>query len=173
MLVKCEYCGKEFDKPVRRVNESIKNGWHIYCSLECKGKASRKKVECTCANCGKKIEKYQSALDDSKTGNVFCSKSCACSYNNEHFRTKENNPNWRGGKYGNRQHAKIAYRNYVPECAICGETDKYMLEVHHIDFNHSNNELDNLIILCANHHLKLHRGGLVITDEIKSKRKLK
>ena len=36
--------------------------------------------------------------------------------------------------------------------------------------NHKNNETDNLIILCANHHAKVHRGGLEITQEIKDKR---
>ena len=131
------------------------------------------KVKTQCAKCGKEIYKSLYEIKNSKTGNVFCSKSCACSYNNTHFRTQENHPNWKGGKVGSKEHMILAYRNYIPECAVCGENDRDMLEVHHIDFNHSNNELDNLIILCANHHLKLHRGGLVITDEIKTKRKLK
>ena len=131
------------------------------------------KVKTQCAKCGKEIYKSLREIKNSKTGNVFCSKSCACSYNNTHFRTKENNPNWKGGKVGSKEHMTIAYRNYIPECAVCGENDKDMLEVHHIDGNHSNNELDNLIILCANHHLKIHRGGLIIDDKIKSKRKLK
>ena len=46
-----------------------------------------------------------------------------------------------------------------------------ILEVHHIDGNRDNNILDNLIILCANHHSKVHRGSIEITDEIKQKRK--
>ena len=30
------------------------------------------------------------------------------------------------------------------------------LELHHIDFNHHNNELSNLQILCSNCHMQLH-----------------
>lgn len=46
-----------------------------------------------------------------------------------------------------------------------------MLDVHHIDCDRENNNCDNLIILCANHHAKVHRGNLFITDEIKQQRK--
>ena len=30
------------------------------------------------------------------------------------------------------------------------------LELHHIDFNHYNNSLDNLQILCSNCHMQVH-----------------
>ena len=65
----------------------------------------------------------------------------------------------------------MAYRSYIHECVICGCDDEDMLDVHHIDCNRENNECDNLIILCANHHAKVHRGNLIITEEIKQKRK--
>jgi hypothetical protein len=32
MIIKCDYCGKEFDKPTNKVNESLKKGWKMYCS---------------------------------------------------------------------------------------------------------------------------------------------
>ena len=170
MLVKCDYCGKEFDKEPRRVNESKKNGWKLYCSEECKKLGRTTKVICHCAQCGKEIEKLPSQIKNSKNGNVFCSKSCAASYNNSHFRCGENNPNWKGSD--STKYALIAYRTYKPICAICGCEDVDMLEVHHIDENHDNNDIDNLIILCANHHSKVHRGGLVISQEIKDKREI-
>ena len=50
---------------------------------------------------------------------------------------------------------------------------KNLIEVHHIDRDRTNNAPDNLIVLCANHHTKLHRGGLEITEEIKSNRQFK
>jgi len=34
------------------------------------------------------------------------------------------------------------------------------LEIHHIDGNLSNNSLDNLIVLCANHHIKAQMGEI-------------
>jgi hypothetical protein len=38
--------------------------------------------------------------------------------------------------------------NYL--CAICGKPNPH---IHHIDGNHSNNEVENLLPLCPNHHL--------------------
>lgn len=172
MVVKCEYCGKEFEKPTNKVNESLKNGWKLFCSDECHKKSKTKKIKCNCANCGKELFKTPAELKRSKTGNVFCNRSCACSYNNSHFRSGENNPNWKGGKFNGSEHCKIAYRNYKSFCAVCNCNDPDVLEVHHIDLNHKNNDLNNLIILCANHHSKVHRGNLKITKEIKNNRQL-
>lgn len=170
MIIKCDFCGREFEKPVNKVNESRKKGWKLYCSPECRNKA--KKIRCTCSYCGKELWKTPSEIARSKTGNTFCNKSCACSYNNSHFRTKENNPNWKGGKAGSRIYTILAYRTYKSKCSICGCDDKDILEVHHIDMNRRNNDIDNLIILCANHHAKVHRGKLEITQEIKNNREL-
>lgn len=46
------------------------------------------------------------------------------------------------------------------KCEICG-LDEWMgkpipLELHHKDFNHWNNEIDNLQILCSNCHMQAH-----------------
>ena len=121
MIIKCDYCGKEFDKPTNKVNESLKKGWKMYCSQECRSKS--KKIKCTCANCGKELLKTPSEIAKSKTGNVFCDKSC--SYNNSHFRTRENNPNWKGGRVGNNTHIIAAYRTYIKECTICTRSTSY------------------------------------------------
>ena len=169
MLIKCDYCGKEFERPTNRVNEFIKNGWKQYCSDECRSLS--KKIKCTCAHCGKELWKTPSEIKRSKTGNVFCNRSCAASFNNSKFRTGKNNPNYKEGE-GTR-YTTIAYRTYALICTICGCNDPQMLEVHHIDRDRTNNAPDNLIVLCANHHTKLHRGGLEITEEIKSNRQFK
>lgn len=41
-------------------------------------------------------------------------------------------------------------------CGICGEKDIRCIQIHHVDKNRKNNEIDNLLICCANCHLKLH-----------------
>lgn len=173
MIIKCDFCGKEFERDERYFKFSVKNGYKQYCSSECVKQSKTKKIKCTCANCGKEILKTPCEIKKSKTGNVFCNKSCACSYNNSHYRTGENNPNWKGGQDGSKTYTRIARRFYVKECTICGEKDEDIIEVHHIDFNHSNNNLDNPIMLCPNCHMRIHRGKLIITDEIKQKRKFK
>lgn len=46
------------------------------------------------------------------------------------------------------------------KCECCGLSEwmgrPIPLELHHIDFNHYNNSLDNLQILCANCHMQAH-----------------
>jgi hypothetical protein len=44
------------------------------------------------------------------------------------------------------------------KCYFCDENRLKMLDVHHIDNNHSNNSVNNLILLCPNHHREVHLG---------------
>lgn len=174
MKVKCDYCGKDFEKEPRRVNESNSRGWKHYCSKECQAKAKTTKIKCKCAFCGAEIEKLPSEIKNSKYGNVFCNKKCACSYNNSHFRSGENNPNWQGGNGTGKSsiYGKLAFKNYEHKCVLCGFNISQALQVHHIDCNRKNNVLDNLIILCANCHCLVHYGNVEITEEVKKKRVL-
>jgi 5-methylcytosine-specific restriction endonuclease McrA len=43
-------------------------------------------------------------------------------------------------------------------CEKCGEEDPEVLIVHHNDLDRRNNKLGNLVVLCANCHVKVHRG---------------
>ena len=40
-------------------------------------------------------------------------------------------------------------------CCYCGSTN--ILEIHHLDNNCKNNNIDNLILLCKNCHTKTHK----------------
>lgn len=53
-----------------------------------------------------------------------------------------------------KQYRTICFRFWKKECLIC--KFKEVVEVHHFDENHSNNEPKNLIPLCANHHQMIH-----------------
>lgn len=44
----------------------------------------------------------------------------------------------------------LALYNY--ECALCGERRRKYLQVHHMDFNHKNDELSNLMAICIYCH---------------------
>ena len=49
---------------------------------------------------------------------------------------------------------------YLPhKCDLCGNDDFSVLAVHHKDMNHKNSNIDNLQILCANCHYRIHFGN--------------
>ena len=43
------------------------------------------------------------------------------------------------------------------KCSICGSKEDLVL--HHKDFNHQNNELENMQLLCKSCHIKIHGGS--------------
>jgi hypothetical protein len=56
---------------------------------------------------------------------------------------------------------KTPHRKYVkPVCEKCGfiALDKCQIDIHHIDRNHKNNHVENLMSLCANCHRLEHKG---------------
>jgi predicted restriction endonuclease len=59
----------------------------------------------------------------------------------------------------------LAFEHYPPICAYCGFGIPEILEVAHINGDRSNNEIDNLVILCPNCH-KMHDIDLISTDTI-------
>jgi len=63
----------------------------------------------------------------------------------------ENHYLWKGGK------SRRGYRGKVvkEKCAGCG--GKLNLGIHHIDFDHYNNNPENLKVLCVSCHMSLHK----------------
>lgn len=165
MKTNCSICGNEVDRrPVY-----VKAGHSIYCSKECSKEGKTLGKLCNCANCGKEVYRTSTALSKSKSGNIFCSKSCAATINNHITKSGCNNINWVSGMS---TYAKLAFSTYKPQCSICGFTERPALQVHHINEIRTDNTIDNLIILCANHHCMVHYGSLVISEEIKSSREM-
>lgn len=108
-------------------------------------------MKVNCANCGKEIDRYPSLLKKSKTGNLYCSKSCSNSVNNRLFKSGQNHPNY---KTGESSYRKIIKKDSV--CERCGFKDIRALQVHHKDRDRHNNKRVNLEILCANCHMIEH-----------------
>lgn len=138
-----------------------------------------KKVEKNCLWCDKMFLVYQCELK--KGGGKFCSRNCATTYRNTYdnpakraeTRAKisqnhadvsgENNPMYmrRGElapsyKDGRNSFAGEKYRKMLlasgrrQECEVCKTTSN--LCVHHIDGDHNNNVLDNLMWVCYKCH---------------------
>lgn len=115
-------------------------------------------MKINCTNCGKEVEKTPSELKRSKTGNLYCSKSCAVTNNNKLFKFGDKHPNY---KNGNGSYRNLKIRSSKMECENCKNTDSRVLQVYHRDGNRKNNKLDNLKLLCANCHLIEHSENVV------------
>lgn len=70
MIIKCDYCGKEFN---RDLNQILKTKNH-YCSKECQGLAKRTRKLVKCEYCGKDFEKVNFFYNRDK--HHFCSYEC-------------------------------------------------------------------------------------------------
>lgn len=148
--VKCKICNKEFHtKPSQQ-----KRGHGIYCSPKCHHNGLRKGKYIKCDTCGKKAWKAPKALKKTKSGKLFCNKSCHMIWKNKTRLSGENHPNWINGQFAGRGIMERSKRK--PICVLCKNTEKRVLAVHHKDHNRQNNKLSNLIWLCHNCHHLVH-----------------
>jgi len=148
-MVACKKCGKEFYvKP-----SWLKVGFGKYCSADCHHASMRNGKEVSCAVCEKLTYKTQKALNGSKSGKYFCSKSCQTQWRNQLY-IGTAHKNFKTGEFVYR--AKME-RHKVPKiCRLCKTEDSRVLAVHHIDKNRKNNDLSNLTWLCNNCHFLVH-----------------
>lgn len=139
----CEQCKKEFLAP----EYHVKNGRCRFCSKICSAAASQVRTQVTCYTCKKTFDRTSSKLKLAKHGYYFCSRKC-----------KDKAQRFDGLKVIQPKHysnGKASYRiralrDYGYKCMNCEYTeDDRMLDVHHIDGDRSNNELDNLKVLCV------------------------
>ena len=146
----CQICRKKiYIKP-----SHVRRGWGKYCSKKCQAESQRTGKVLPCGVCGKKVWRGLSEIKHSRSGKVFCSKSCSAVWRNKTVLAGEHHVNWKTGIY--------AYRNILgrtgqkTKCIICGLTDKRILIVHHKDKNRQNNKSENLCWLCWNCHYLVH-----------------
>lgn len=83
--LKCEYCGKIFQKRKKDIIDSKRENSHVqvnFCSTKCLMLFKGKRIKTTCGWCGKEIEKTLHELKGLKYKTVFCSDSCSAKYIN-------------------------------------------------------------------------------------------
>ena len=151
----CDYCGGEGQKRPQHLNENKRLGHRNYCSRACMAKDRTHTLHTECGSCGVSVEKSLAQVKRSKSGKVFCSRSCASSYNNKHLKFGANHPNYDGGRSSYRERA---LRELGVKCRLCEYSIESVLEVHHIDRDRGNNEINNLAVLCPTHHREVHTG---------------
>lgn len=133
----CTVCGKPF--LVNKFREQTSK----YCGNKCKkiGQYINRHKEVTCINCNIKF-----ATSPSRNPK-FCSKTCRYEYEKHHNVLSFSNARGRLKQVG----------RFV-KCEKCGYNEHLeILGIHHIDRNHNNNALDNLIVLCPNCHSLEHK----------------
>ncbi len=128
----CKTCQKTFKRHRLHV---IKSGG--FCSRSCHQRDP-------CQLCGKIILGRQTFQSGDRK---YCSRSCSAFVN----RTMKSKVFYvvKGFARSIKDHGKIL-------CNRCKIDDINVLIVHHIDENRSNNEMNNLEVLCANCHHKHH-----------------
>lgn len=94
-----------------------------------------------CIKCSKEYEIETRENTKQFRDSKFCSRSCA---NNRQEWWRENAT----------QYSTICFHHWDYKCIVCG-FDK-IVEVHHYDHNHDNNDPSNLVPLCPNHHQMMH-----------------
>ncbi len=128
-----------------------------FCSSKCSSEYRVKKlIKVICNSCKQEFEMREYRLKNSIYH--FCGVKCR----NEFFRL---NPILRGtfsGYNGKSQLAiyrKLAFSNFEHKCVNCGyNKHDSLLQVHHKDFNHKNNILTNLELVCPTCHGEKHLG---------------
>jgi hypothetical protein len=159
----CDNCGKSFLKSKTQVKNKLEEEKY-FCSNKCQGLYSRKRILIKCDKCGNKFELKKSQLKASKSELHFCSRKCK----DEAQRTENSILKIKHYTNGSSIYQAIAYRNYGKICSNCGYDEfEEGLEVHHIDGNRNNNDLDNLIVLCGRcHNLITYKKFKIVNREL-------
>lgn len=129
-LVECEYCHKHMYSVVIKQH-----------SRKCYLNPLNLKL---CPVCGKPIKNYRH--------HTTCCNRCKGLFFKDTYKQTSR-------EYHNSGNDIINYRTeclryYGKKCAVCDETN--IIEVHHLDGNHKNNDIKNLIPMCSNHHRYVH-----------------
>lgn len=160
---KCSVCQKEYYVSGWR----LKRGPSRFCSVDCQNHKQYERAKFKCRRCAKKFEDSPAR----KGKKVFCTNECKFSWYSER---KIDIKRYRADaikkvrKKGKLPQMGPSLRRYILDvkelkCHQCGyEEYRQCLDIHHIDKNPSNNDLDNIVILCVMCHRKVHRGIIKI-----------
>lgn len=136
--VYCDKCGTVCKNGRRHFGRNK----HHFCSMECYLSFKTKKVSVECENCGKSFLKKRS--DIARSNHNFCSHECVIEYQHKH-RKKKNYFKL----YNEMAHRAIAEEK-IGRKLLSSE------QVHHIDGNARNNDPNNLMIVTAQEHGRIH-----------------
>lgn len=106
-----------------------------------------KEYTVTCESCSVSFQVRERENLHPRKSKYYCSRRCACSVGGNAGAKKHHNDS-------KAHYRTVAFRHRDKWCYACGH-DR-ILEVHHTDGNHKNNDPKNLIPLCSTHHRMIH-----------------
>jgi hypothetical protein len=159
IIKNCLNCSTQFNAPIREVNRG--NG--KFCSMKCSGEYNGKmrpkpQPNTECAWCHIPLYRTKSDASVSKSGLFFCCDDHKNQAQKIGGLKELSLPHYGTGKTHYRE--KVFATGKRPKiCERCG-FDKHpsAIIVHHKDRNRSNNNDNNLEVLCANCHAIEHWG---------------
>ena len=121
--------------------------------------------ERTCSNCGQKFiaHSYQMKYCSIKCQREFHeNKPERQKYKIEYMRKYNKKRRWIIKRWQLRhdygENAILAIKRDNFTCQKCGEKTLTKLEIHHMDWNRTNNSLENLLTLCGSCNKRLHHA---------------
>lgn len=140
----CPQCGTVFGEGVP--------GVQVYCSRACVGESQKRSMPT------KDCEYCQRSFADHPVNLVrrrFCSYECMRDWRHMNRKPSPYTRGWYRSRSLARSRDGLA-------CVSCGKGyERFRLHVHHIDGDEHNNELINLVTVCARCHRAAHRGEIV------------
>jgi len=131
-------------KPIYRRPAMLRqSSGRAFCGITCYGIAIRK--ESPCVVCGKMIM--------AKFNKKTCSRSCS---NRHRTGTKYKIGRPRDKVVLERAMKIRLFETRSQVCERCGYGKQQILQVHHKDGNHHNNDIENLELICPNCHCEEH-----------------
>lgn len=120
-----------------------------------KSRKDIKELDRYCEYCGNKLERkrFNGRLEDFTVfkNRKYCNRECM---QKAYLKIGEHNQNWSNAHTTARKINELILHKEV--CELCGSDSN--LDIHHIDGNWQNNNLDNLMCLCRSCHTKYERN---------------
>lgn len=137
-VMNCNFCGIQF--VYRRRN--IKRNKNFYCSKDCGYKAKIRRMRVSCDWCGTHFDKKISDINRSKHN--FCKHKCSVDFTR-----------WTGKRNVNPKLNGVHIHRKIME-EYLGRKLHIDEEVHHIDGNHLNNRIENMVVISKSEHSRIH-----------------
>lgn len=152
-IIICAACAKDFYVPKYRI-ETAK-----FCSLECQNHKQYNKFSFNCFTCNKEVLSPPSRKSRNKR---FCSLDCTHANRMSVMERRRKIKAIAALKRGSKSNRSLRRNVFLVKdkvCQVCNYDEyDFCLDVHHIDNDPTNNEIDNIAVLCCICHRKLHKG---------------